>query len=108
MVPKQVKLVQLSESRKGHTDNSQSIMIAHNNPLRRYKSRRFMNGMDPHLDAIVILKELRLSGPMKSGGRGGLLARAPVVILQSEEGYQVHFFFIYVASEKPCTIMLIS
>ena len=93
MVPKQVKLVQLSESRKGHRQFI--IMLAHKIPFRRYKSRRLMNGMDPHIDAIVILKGLRLPGPMKSGG---LLARAPVVILQSEEGYQVHLLFIYVAS----------
>ena len=93
MVPKQVKLLQLSESREGAWPwpPTIQIMIAHKNPPRRYKSRRLTNGMDQHLDAIVVLKQLQLSGPMKNGG---FLATAPVIILQSEEGYQVHLFFI--------------
>ena len=54
-----------------------------------------MNGVDQYPDAIVILKNLQQSGLRKS-----LLVRAPVIILQSEKGYQVYIFFFYLAGRK--------
>ena len=59
------------------------------NPPRRYKSRRLINGTDKQLEAII--NELQFSSQIK---RGSPIMRAPIIILQSEEGYQVHFFSI--------------